>query len=90
MKISIIGGGIIGMSAAYYLSLRSEVENIIVYEKDPSYFDASFARSCGGFRSQYYTPTNVMMSRYSIDFFKKNLDMSHLFLNGYLVKKNFY
>jgi len=65
MKINIIGGGIIGWSTAYHLAEHADVT---VYEKDPGYTLSSFARSCGGFRSQYFTATNVEMSRWSIDF----------------------
>ena len=45
MKVHIIGGGIIGLSAAYHLSNHCDV---VVYEKDNSYNLSSFARSCGG------------------------------------------
>jgi len=42
MKVHIIGGGIIGLSAAYHLSNHCDV---VVYEKDNSYNLSSFARS---------------------------------------------
>ncbi len=56
MKVYIIGGGIIGFSTAYHLSNHCDVT---VFEKDNSYSLSSFARSCGGFRSQFFTPINV-------------------------------
>jgi glycine/D-amino acid oxidase-like deaminating enzyme len=82
MKIHVIGGGIIGMSTAYQLS--KDGHEITVFEKDPAYSESSFARSCGGFRAQYFTPTNVEMSRYSIDFVKNQTDVEFTG-NGYLM-----
>tara|TARA_Y100000590_G_scaffold458703_1_gene614000 strand:+ start:640 stop:1695 length:1056 start_codon:yes stop_codon:yes gene_type:complete len=79
--IHIIGGGIIGLSTAYQLSKHCDVT---VYEKDNSFSLSSFARSCGGFRSQFYTPTNIDMSRYSIDFIKNHTDVEFT-SNGYLM-----
>jgi len=82
MKVHIIGGGIIGMSTAYHL-VKQGVE-VVVFEKDAGYAESSFARSCGGFRSQYFTKTNIQMSRYSIDFVKNNTDIEFT-SNGYLM-----
>ena len=58
-----------------------------VFEKDNSYSVSSFARSCGGFRSQFFTPINVNMSRYSINFIKEQtnvdfIDYGYLMLFG--------
>ena len=82
MKVHIIGGGIIGMSTAYHL-VKQGVE-VVVFEKDPAYTESSFARSCGGFRAQYFTKTNIQMSKYSIDFIKNNTDVEFT-SNGYLM-----
>lgn len=81
MKVHIIGGGIIGLSTAYHLAKHCD---ITVYEKDNGYKLSSFARSCGGFRSQFFTPINVDMSRYSIDFIKNQTDVDFVD-NGYLM-----
>jgi len=81
MKVHIIGRDIIGLSTAYYLSNYCDVT---IYEKDNSYKLSSFARSCGGFRSQFFTPINVDMSRYSIDFIKDKTDVDFID-NGYLM-----
>lgn len=83
MKINIIGGGIIGNSVAYQLSLNPNM-NITVYERDNTYAESSFARSCGGFRAQYFTETNIAMSRYSVDFVKYFTDVEFTG-NGYLM-----
>lgn len=80
-NVHIIGGGIIGASIAYHLAGQA---NITVFEKDKTYSQSSFARSCGGLRAQYSTATNILMSRYSIDFIKNNTDI-HFTPNGYLM-----
>jgi len=82
MKVHIIGGGIIGMSTAYHLVKQGA--DITVFEKDSTYSESSFARSCGGFRAQYFTKTNIEMSRYSIDFIKNHTDVQFT-PNGYLM-----
>ena len=82
MAIRVIGGGIIGLSVAYHLSLKAN--NITVFEIDKSYARASFARSCGGLRSQFSTAANIAMSRYSIDFLKTQTDVAFS-ANGYLL-----
>lgn len=82
MKIDIIGGGIIGMSAAYFLSKQGA--RVRVFEKDKSYSTASFARSCGGLRAQFFTPQNILMSRYSVDFIKNHTNVKFT-PNGYLM-----
>ena len=45
MNVTIVGGGIIGASTAYFLS--AENVNVKVLERDPTYTEASFGRSCG-------------------------------------------
>lgn len=80
-KVHIIGGGIIGMSVAYHLADHADVT---VYELDRSYSQSSFARSCGGLRAQFSTDTNILMSRYSINFIKEVTKIPFTG-NGYLM-----
>lgn len=82
MKVHVIGGGIIGMSTAYHLVQQGA--QVTVFEIDKGYTESSFARSCGGFRAQYFTKTNVQMSAYSIDFLKNCTDVDFV-PNGYLM-----
>ena len=82
MKVDIIGGGIIGLSSAYYLAKQNI--SVTVFEKDKLYEKASFARSCGGLRSQFFTKENILMSRYSIDFIKNETSIDFT-PNGYLM-----
>lgn len=82
MKVHVIGGGIIGSSIAYFLA-ENGVE-VTVFEKDRAFSEASFARSCGGVRSQFYTPQNILMSRFSVNFIK-NVARIPFTPNGYLM-----
>ena len=57
--IIIIGGGIIGASTAYFLS--KENRKVKVIERDPTYKNASFPLSLGGFRRQFYQKENIFI-----------------------------
>lgn len=59
MDVIVVGGGIIGLSAAYYLAERGA--NVTLFEKD-TLGNGSTARSAGGIRSQFSTPINVRLS----------------------------
>lgn len=59
MDVLVIGGGIIGLSSAYYLAERGA--NVTLFEKG-SLGMGSTARSAGGIRSQFGTPVNVELS----------------------------
>ena len=50
--VVIIGGGIIGASSAYFLSMAGRKVKVI--ERDPTYKKASFPLSLGGFRRQFF------------------------------------
>ncbi len=59
MSVIVVGGGIVGLSAAYYLADRGC--EVTVFEKD-SLGMASTSRAVGGIRSQFQTPVNVDLS----------------------------
>ena len=61
MKVNIIGGGIIGMSTAYHLAVKNV--DVTVFEKDKIFGTASFGRSCGGIRCQFFTRENIFPRR---------------------------
>lgn len=67
---AIIGGGIVGSSAAYFLKQAAPGMSVCVIEPDPSYEFASALRASGGCRVQFTCPENIAMSRFSIDFIK--------------------
>lgn len=68
--VAIIGGGIVGSAAAYYLLVEDPALSVCVIEPDPTYEFASALRASGGCRVQFTCPENIEMSKYSIDFIK--------------------
>jgi FAD-dependent oxidoreductase domain-containing protein 1 len=68
--VAIIGGSIIGSSAAYFLLRKAPAISICVIEPDPTYEFASTLRASGGCRVQFTCPENIAMSLYSIGFIK--------------------
>ena len=65
----VIGGGIIGCAAAYFLTLAG-VARVAVIEPDPTYAKAATPVATGGCRRLFALPENIRMSQFSIDFFK--------------------
>jgi sarcosine oxidase subunit beta len=59
MHVVVVGGGIVGLSAAYYLAERGA--DVTLYEKG-SLGNASTARAAGGIRCQFSTAVNVDLS----------------------------
>ena len=57
--VVIVGGGIIGASIAYFLS--KENRKVKVFERDPTYKNASFPLSLGGFRRQFFQKENILL-----------------------------
>lgn len=69
--VVIIGGGVIGSSAAYFLGAQSDFTgSIAVIEKDPTYAEAATPRSAGGIRLQFSTAENVLISQFGAAFIK--------------------
>lgn len=59
MDVVVIGGGIVGLSVAYYLGERGA--NVTLFERN-SLGTGSTTRSAGGIRSQFSTAVNVELS----------------------------
>src|SRR6185369_2636525 len=68
-EVVIIGAGIVGASIAYHLSARG-CHDIVILEKEEVEISGSTARSAAGVRHQFSTPTNILLSNYSIERFK--------------------
>ncbi|WP_457649497.1 NAD(P)/FAD-dependent oxidoreductase [Profundibacter sp.] len=68
--VVIIGGAIMGSSAAYWLSRMNPDLDILVIEPDPSYAKSSTALSVASVRQQFTTAVNVEISRFGIEFIK--------------------
>jgi glycine/D-amino acid oxidase-like deaminating enzyme len=65
--IVIVGGGVMGSSAAYHLMAAARL-NVAVIEKDPSYARASTPLSIGNVRTQFNLRENIQISQYAREF----------------------
>ena len=63
--IVIIGGGVMGASAAYHLAKRG-MKNILLLEKEEFFGTGATGRCAGGVRSQFSTEINVRLSLESL------------------------
>src|SRR6185295_838171 len=59
--IVIIGGGVMGASAAYHLAKRG-LKNIVLLEKEEFFGTGATGRCAGGVRYQFSTEINVRLS----------------------------
>jgi sarcosine oxidase subunit beta len=68
-EVAIIGGGIMGASAAYHLALRGCMDAVIL-EKD-LLAQASTGLSAGGIRQQFSHPANIRLSQEAVSVFER-------------------
>eukprot|EP00941_MAST-03F_sp_MAST-3F-sp1_P000613 g613.t1 len=66
--VIIVGGGIMGSSAAFWLLNLDPSLKVAVVERDPTYELASTPRSVGSIRQQFSIKGNVLMSQFSAKF----------------------
>lgn len=66
--VAVIGGGIMGLSTAYYLA-RHGISDVVVLEKD-LLAQASTGLSVGGIRQQFSRPANIHLSQQSLHVFE--------------------
>ncbi|MBL8103410.1 MAG: FAD-dependent oxidoreductase, partial [Anaerolineales bacterium] len=90
--IVIIGGGVMGASAAYHLAKRG-VKNIVLLEKENYFGTGATGRCAGGVRYQFSTDINVKLSIESlpmIEHFKEEIgqDVSYKQCGYLLVATN--
>jgi glycine/D-amino acid oxidase-like deaminating enzyme len=71
VDVAIIGGGAIGVAAAYFLRSHPRTCRIAVIERDTSYQLASTPRASGGVRRLFSLPENIALSNFSIPFFER-------------------
>lgn len=69
--IVIIGGGVVGCSAAWHLRQDGFKGRIVVVERDPTYHRASSFLAMGGIRQQFCTPVTVRMVQFSVELWKR-------------------
>ena len=67
--VVIIGGGIIGLSIAYYLALK-KAGRIVLFEKG-QLGEGSTSRCVGGIRTQFSTEINIRFSLESLKTFEQ-------------------
>lgn len=65
-EIVIVGGGVVGASAAYHLAARG-CRDIVLLDRSAGPGGGSTARATGGYRAQYATAVNVRLSLLSRD-----------------------
>jgi glycine/D-amino acid oxidase-like deaminating enzyme len=65
--VIVIGGGIIGCAAAYYLKIMDPSIKIAILERDPSYTYASTTLSFGVIRTQFSLKESIMMSQFTLE-----------------------
>jgi sarcosine oxidase, subunit beta len=67
--VVIIGGGIVGASIAYQLTMAG-CRSVVILEREAHQGKGSTGKSMGGVRAQFSTPVSIRMSLYSIPFFR--------------------
>jgi FAD-dependent oxidoreductase domain-containing protein 1 len=65
--IIIIGGGIMGSAAAYYLTSKDPTLKVAVIERDPTYARASTTLSMSNARIQFSLKENIQISQYMFE-----------------------
>lgn len=70
VDVAIIGAGVMGSAAAYFLKAAGTAR-VCIIEPDPTYARASTPVATGGCRRLFSCPENILMSNFSIDFFKR-------------------
>lgn len=69
--VVIVGGGVVGCSAAWHLRQDGFTGRILVVERDPTYQRASSFLAMGGIRQQFCTPVTVRMVQFSVELWKR-------------------
>src|SRR5687767_13550188 len=69
--VVIVGGSVVGSSAAWHLRQDGFTGRIVVVERDPTYARASAFLAMGGIRQQFCTPVTVQMVQYSVALWKE-------------------
>ena len=68
--VVVIGGAVMGASAAYWLTRLSPGLDVLVVERDPTFAKSATALSVASVRSQFSQPVNVAISRFAIGFLR--------------------
>ena len=65
-EVVVIGGGVMGTSAAYHLAARG-MKNIVLLEREQFFGQGATGRCAGGVRCQFGTEINIRLSITSLD-----------------------
>lgn len=68
-EIIIIGGGVVGASVAYHLTMRG-AKDVLILDCESEQGKGSTGKATGGIRAQFETEINIKMSLYSLEFLK--------------------
>ncbi|NNC77978.1 MAG: FAD-binding oxidoreductase [Woeseiaceae bacterium] len=68
--VVIVGGGIIGSAAAYFLARSGNAVSVAIIEPDPTYTRATTPQAAGGVRQLFSVKENIEMSQMSLEFYK--------------------
>src|ERR1700689_1664675 len=67
-EVVIIGGGIVGSSIAYHLTVAG-CKDVLVIERETAQGKGSTGKSMGGVRAQFSTPVNIQIALSPIPFY---------------------
>ena len=66
--VVIVGGGIMGSSAAWWLTQMAPAMRVLVIERDPTYASAATTHTNSCMRQQFSTELNVRISQFAAEF----------------------
>ena len=69
-SVVVIGGGIVGSAAAFFLARSGNDLSVAVIEADSTYTHATSPQGAGGVRQQFSRPENIALSTWSLSFYK--------------------
>ncbi|MGI9418129.1 MAG: NAD(P)/FAD-dependent oxidoreductase [Geminicoccaceae bacterium] len=89
--VVIIGGAMMGSSAAWFLSSNKDFDGrVLVVERDPTYETASTSHTNSCIRQQFSTPVNIKISQFGAAFIKSfrerlgdDPEVPHILLQSY-------
>ncbi|WP_343115580.1 FAD-binding oxidoreductase [Ostreiculturibacter nitratireducens] len=70
VDVLIVGGAVMGASAAFWLMRMTPDLRVMVVEMDPTYQRAATALSVASIRAQFSNPVNVSISRFGLEFIR--------------------
>ena len=70
-SVVVIGGGIVGSAAAFFLARSGNDLSVAVIDADSTYTHATSPQGAGGVRQQFSRPENIALSTWSLSFYKR-------------------